>query len=186
MNNPQNQATQLNQLPSEASRRGVDNEVRVTHALKIHGEPQLWPFNNKQKKVVQAHLLNELTQGFDHRRKALDMALETRLHSIREACNHVLVTGKTNLRQQRAQYFGDAYSEVEKSMNNLADEFLTDIDQRFENLKKYKSEIIRQRENQRLESSVDNFLATLDSLMAEFRNIINENIDHQGDTHEMY
>ena len=175
--------SQLDQLPEEATRRGEDNEVRVGKALDVYGNKQAWPFNSKQRKVVQVHLIEELAQGFEHRRKALDMALETRLHSIREACNHVLVTGKTHLRQQRVEYFGDVYRDVEQRMNNLADEFLTDMDQRFEKMKDYKSEVIRQREHQRLERSVENFLETIDVLMTEFRNIINEHIDHQGDTH---
>ncbi|MCH9698996.1 MAG: hypothetical protein K0U68_12915 [Gammaproteobacteria bacterium] len=177
------QVSQLDQLPEEATRRGEDNEIRVGKALDVYGDQHTWPFNSKQRKVVQAHLMEELAQGFEHRRKALDMALETRLHSIREACNHVLVTGKTHLRQQRVEYFGDVYRDVEQRMNNLADEFLTDMDQRFEHMKEYKSEVIRQREHQRLERSVENFLETMDVLMTEFRNIINEHIDHQGGTH---
>jgi hypothetical protein len=183
MKNNRQQVTKLNQLPEEATQRGEDNELRVSKALDVYGDQQVWPFNSKQRKVVQTHLMEELAQGFEHRRKALDMALETRLHSIREACNHVLVTGKTHLRQQRVEYFGDVYRDVEQRMNNLADEFLTDMDQRFERMKEYKSEVIRQREHQRLETSVENFLETMDVLMTEFRNIINEHIDHQEGTH---
>lgn len=182
-NSKQQQVTKLNQLPEEATRRGEDNELRVGKALDVYGDQQVWPFNTRQRKAVQAHLIEELAQGFEHRRKALDMALETRLHSIREACNHVLVTGKTHLRQQRIEYFGDVYRDVEQRMNKLADEFLTDMDQRFEHMKTYKSEVIRQREHQRLDRSVEHFIETLDVLMTEFRNIINEHIDHQGGTH---
>ncbi len=170
---------EIDNLPAEATRRGEDSEQQVTNAMKRHNQP-VFPlfFNRKERNLVQDELVAELTQGFEHRRKAIGMALETRLHSIREACNHVLVTGKTHLRQQRLEYFGDVLRQVEKRMSKLADDFLTDADQRFERLEQYKSDEIRKREKQRLEKSIDNFLNTLDRLMDEFSNIINEHIDH--------
>jgi hypothetical protein len=92
------------------------------------------------------------------------------------------VTGKTHLRQQRLEYFGQVYRKVEVSMSTLSDQFLQDMDERFKRLDQFSSDSIRQREQARLEKSVDDFLTTLDSLMDEFRNIIHENISHQSAT----
>ncbi len=174
---------EIDELPAEASRRGEDSEQNVESAMERYSNPAMPVFfNRKERRLVQDELVAELAQGFEHRRKALGMALETRLHSIREACNHVLVTGKTHLRQQRLEYFGDVLRQVEKRMSILADDFLLDADKRFEKLEQYKSEEIRKRERIRLEKSVDDFLSTLDSLMDEFSNIINEHIDHNRNT----
>ena len=174
---------EIDDLPAEATRRGEDSEQQVVSAMKRYSNPAMPVFfNRKERKLVQDELVAELAQGFEHRRKAVGMALETRLHSIREACNHVLVTGKTHLRQQRLEYFGDVLRQVEKRMSELADDFLQDADKRFERLEQYKSEEIRKREKKRLEKSIDDFLSTLDRLMDEFSNIINEHIDHNRST----
>lgn len=170
----------LKRLPEQATRRGDDNEHMVLRTLDQHSR-KVFPviFNRKERKLVRTHLLAELEQGFEHRRDALGMILETRLHSIREACNHVLVTGKTHLRQQRLEYFGKVYKKVTNSMDQLATEFLAEMDERFQRIEKYHSLCIREREQQRLEKSVDDFLDTIDLLLEEFRSIVSENIDHR-------
>ena len=175
--NPEN--SHMENLPEDANRRGDDNERRVLKALDRHNHnivPMV--FNRDERKMVRKHLMEELEQGFAHRRQALGLVLETRLHSIREACNHVLVTGKTHLRQQRMAYFGKVYQQVAQEMDRLSTSFLTDVDGRFERLEQYKTKCIRDREQKRLEKSVDDFLNTLDQLMEEFRHIVSENVDH--------
>ena len=170
---------EIDALPAEATRRGEDSEQLVTNAMQRYSNPAMpLIFNRKERGLVQDEIVAELAQGFEHRRKAVGMALETRLHSIREACNHVLVTGKTHLRQQRITYFGEILRTVETRMNELAEGFLHDADKRYENLTSYKSEVIRKREEERLEKTINDFLNTLDSLMDEFSNIIHEHIDH--------
>lgn len=177
--NRNDHANQPDYLPMQASRRGEENERRVNQALDRHtGNVIPVIFSRKERALVQGHLMAELSLGFGHRRKALNMVLETRLHFIREACNHVLVTGKTQLRQQHLEYFGEVYRNVEQRMNQLANDFLVEMDARFERSGKFANERIRERENKRLEKSLDNFLDTLDQLMDEFRSIIDENIDH--------
>jgi hypothetical protein len=169
----------IEKLPEEANRRGEDNEHMVLQAVGRHTKNFIpVVFNRRERHMVRKHLMAELEQGFEHRRQALDLVLETRLHSIREACNHVLVTGKTHLRQQRLAYFGRVYRQVAQELDQLSAKFLTDIDQRFQKLGLFKTQCIRDREQKRLEKSVDDFLDTLDQLMDEFRHIVSENVDH--------
>ena len=178
MKNAKNSNVELDNLPQEAIKTGENNERQVLHAIKQHNQAPFPILNRGERKLVQKHMMEELSQGFEHRKQALGMALETRLHSIREACNHVLVTGKTHLRQQRLEYFGDVFRQVEQRMNLLADNYLNEMDDRFERLKHYKTDAIKKREKVRLEKSVSDFLDTLDQLMDEFRSIISENIEH--------
>ena len=181
-NTDTNQPSRTYNTPTDVARSGDSNDQQVIHAIQRHNNTPFAMLNRSERKLVQDHMVQELSQGFDHRRQALSMVLETKLHSIQEACNHVLVTGKTHLRQQRLEYFGEVFSQVEQRMNGLADDFLKDMDGRFERLKDYKNETIKQREKQRLEKSVDDFLNTIDQLVDEFRSIISEHISHSEET----
>ena len=179
--NKKSQKSARQNSPQEVARSGDSNEQQVMNAIERHNQAPFPVLNRSERKLVQQHMIEELTQGFEHRRRALNMVLETKLHSIQEACNHVLVTGKTHLRQQRLEYFGEVFRQVEQRMNGLADDFLKDMDARFERLKEFKNEAIKQREKIRLEKSVDDFLDTLDQLMDEFRSIISEHISHSAE-----
>ncbi len=171
----------LETLPVEASRRGEDSEVQVRQALRRHQESILPAIlDRREHKQVREHMAAELAQGFEHRRQALSMALESRLQSIREACNHVLVTGKTHLRQQRIQHFGEVYRQLEQRMNALTDDYLAEADRRFTRIESIQSEHLRRREQQRQEKAADDFLTTLDMLMDEFRSILSEHVDHRA------
>ncbi|MBK8640374.1 MAG: hypothetical protein IPN92_19575 [Chromatiaceae bacterium] len=168
----------LDKLPAEATRRGNELEHQVGTALRRHTEALLPALLNRaEHRQVREHVARELALGFEHRRAALGMAMESRLQSIREACNHVLVTGKTHLRQQRITYFGEVYRDLEGRMQQLADTYLTEADARYQRLAEIHSEHLRNREAARQEKSAADFLDTLDRLMDEFRSIISENID---------
>lgn len=178
---PNRLAAVLEDLPAEAARRGEDSEQQVGTALRRHSE-SLWPavLHRDEHRQVREHLARELALGFEHRHAALGMALESRLQSIREACNHVLVTGKTHLRQQRIDYFGAVYHRLEARMQQLADSYIADADARYGRLEAIRSDHLRERERKRQEKSALDFLDTLDRLMDEFRSIIEENVDARG------
>lgn len=118
----------------------------------------------------------ELEMGFEYRQKALAVTLESRLQVIEESCNHVLMTGKTYLRQQRSQFFTRELMVLKQAMDEMADEFANNIDLRLEKINKYNNLIIREREQERLEKSVVTFLDTLDQLIDDFTHIINESV----------
>jgi hypothetical protein len=136
--------------------------------------------NPGEHRLVREHLAAELALGFEHRRAALGMVLESRLQSVREACNHVLVTGKTHLRQQRIDYFGQVYRELEGRMQHLADGFLAEADARYTRLEQIASDHLRERERARQEKAALDFLDTLDRLMDEFRAILSESVQAHG------
>ncbi len=178
--NPEQAATTMKPVPDEAEGRVSENEQMVQKAVVRH-QGTLVPvvFNRKERQLVRDQLMAELNQGFRHRRQTLDLVLQTRVHSIQEACNHLLVTGKTELRQERTAYFSQVYQQVFHDLDQLSNRFLTDIDQRFQKLDTFKTEYIREREQKRLEKSVDDFLDTVAQLMNEFRHIVSENVDHE-------
>ncbi len=166
-------------LPFDATERSHANELQVESAVKRHqGRSFLLPFNREERKQVQNNILAELEMGFEYRRKALAVTLDARLQVIEESCNHVLMTGKTHLRQQRSQFFARALMDLKHDMDEIADEFSMQIDQRLKQVNKFNNEMIRAREQERLEKSVVTFLDTLDQLVEDFVNIVNENVHH--------
>jgi len=173
----------LEKLPQEAINHGKENEKLVTRTLEHYDRKIMSMFYDRKKRaLVREQLLAELKLGFKHRRNALDMILETRLQSVREACNHLLVTEKTKLRQQWLEFFGEIYKQVARQLDLLATEFLNNIDQQFHRIEQYKTKCIKEREQKRLERSVDDFLDTMEQLLGEFRSIVSENIGHNQQT----
>lgn len=159
---------------------GRDNQKMVSLTLDKHRTPMFPSFPNfAQRKMIHGHLRKELEAGFNFRIKKLSMELDSALHQVREESNHALVTGKTRLRKERMEFFANSYHEVVENLNSLSDRFLSDIDERFAKLEKFKSKTIREREEQRLNKSVDDFLNTLDQLVDEYKNIISEHVDHK-------
>jgi|GEM_PF-2429513 len=170
-------ADDLAHLPAEANRRGEEAEHRLGMTLRRHNEsllPRL--LNREEHRVVREHLAVELAQGFEHRRAALNLAMESRLQSIREACNHVLMTGKTHLRQQRIEYFGQVYRQLETQLQELADAYIADADARFARVERIATEHLRERERSRQKKAAMDFLDTIDQLMDEFRSIVTETV----------
>ncbi len=179
--NDQQTSPNMDPAPDEAEGRVSENEDLVKRAVFRH-QGTLMPvvFNRKERQLVRDQLMAELDQGFTHRRQTLDLVLQTRLQSIQEACNHLLVKGKTDLRQQRTAYFSRMYKQVFNNLDQLSSTFLAEMDQRFQKLNTFQTDYIREREQRRLEESVDDFLDTVAQLMNEFRHIISENVDHEA------
>jgi hypothetical protein len=164
-------------LPIEANRRSDEAERRLGRTVARHTESVLPPLLNRDEhRIVREHLALELAQGFEHQRETMSLVMESRLQSIREACNHVLITGKTHLRQERIAYFSEVYRQLEARMQALADTYIADADIRFARLGAIAAKHLREREQRRQEKAALDFLDTLDALMDEFRGIIGETV----------
>ncbi len=167
-------------LQREAEQRSALVERQTDQAMgRGAGMPLRLLMSPQNRQQIRNALTRELSMGFDYRREAIAMALEMRLQSFREACNQVLIDGKTRLRQQRLEYFTRTYAEVEKHVDRLTEDFLNDLDKRFERISRFKTESVRVREQQRLERRMDDYLDTFEKLMANFAGILSEQIGHR-------
>ncbi len=135
---------------------------------------RLFPDDTAQ--VVYEHQLEQVKTGFEYRRRALHMAVETRLQAIEELCNHVLVTGKSEIRRQRQEFFADQMLKLQRVMDECAEQFHLQTERRFERLEQYRNEHLRLKEEERLMRSVDQFHAMLEELGREFMEIIHEGV----------
>lgn len=133
-------------------------------------------FPREVDQIVQTHQLEQLQTGFEYRRRALQMAVETKLQAVEEMCNHLLVTGKSEIRRKRQEFFAEQKLKLQETMNAYAERFHTDMDRRFEALAGLRNGHLRQREEQRLLLAVDQFHDMLEQLGNEFLDIIREGV----------
>lgn len=137
-------------------------------------------FPSERERHVRRHELEQVQAGFEYRRRALHLAVETKLQAIEESCNQVLVTGKAEIRRERQEFFAEEKLKLQRSMNQVIDRFHGEMEHRFDALAKLRHEVLREREEQRLLQSVDRFHAMLDELEEEFVSIIHEGVSSRG------
>lgn len=133
-------------------------------------------FPNEEQKLSKEHHLKELEQGFHYRQDALKLAISTKLQSVEEMCNHVLVTGKGNIRRQRQEFFATERLALEQKLDSIIDLFNNDIEKRYGKLDEIKHPKLRELEENRLDKKVQSFHDMIDQLIGEFTNIINEGV----------
>ena len=97
-------------------------------------------------------------------------------NDIEELCNHVLVTGKSEIRRQRQEFFAEQRLRLEQAMNDCADRFNAEMERRLETLSRYQHPHLRQREEERLLKTIDQFQDMLEQLGREFMDIIQEGV----------
>ncbi|MDQ2694748.1 MAG: hypothetical protein M3Z21_05095 [Pseudomonadota bacterium] len=172
------QGTILDRSPQELEPHVVRNAELVEAALS-RGHLGLLRklFPDEAERVVRAHELAELRTGFDYRRRALHMAVETRLQAVEEMCNHVLVTGKSEIRRQRQEFFAEQSLKLQSAMNAHAEQFNKELERRLGHLAGLRSEYLREKEEERLLKAVDRFHDMLEELAQEFVSIIHEGVD---------
>jgi len=154
-----------------------DTEVRVNNALEQHRSSFLVRlFPDELDREIHSHELSQLRTGFEYRRKALEMAVETRLQAVEEMCNHVLVTGKSEIRRRRQEFFTEQMLQLEQSMNRHAERFQTEIEQRYDALERLRDPRLKEREAQRLDRRVDEFNDLLEELSRDFVEIVREGV----------
>lgn len=153
------------------------NRMLVARAMQRDQEQFLLRlFPNEAEREVRRHELDQIKVGFDYRRRALHLAVETKLQAIEEKCNDVLVTGKAEMRRKRQEFFAEEKLKLVESMNQVVERFHAEITKRFDALETQRIEAIRDREEQRLLRAVDQFHAMLEDLTANFESIIHEGV----------
>jgi hypothetical protein len=133
-------------------------------------------FPGQLGRIVQHHELAQLQTGFEYRRRALQMAVETKLQAVEEMCNHVLVTGKSEIRRKRQEFFAEQKLKLQESINAYAERFHAETDRRFDALAAMRNDYMRSREEERLLRAVDEFHSMIEQLGQEFLEIIREGI----------
>ena len=170
----------FDQLPVETTRRVDESETAVRNALeRDNRNPVAGIIHWRETQTLRQARVREIRQGLEYRLQALQMALDTRLQSMEEACNHVLLTSKTQLRQQRSVFFAEKLAELSLEMEQIADKYIQHLDSRLEQLESIRDERLRNRKERLLERSFNHFMDTLDKLEDSFTHIVEEGVNRQ-------
>lgn len=168
----------LDREPRELTPHVTQNAELVDHTLtRAHDNLIRRLFPGELERVVHVHELEQIKTGFDYRQRILHMAVETKLQAVEEMCNHLLVTGKSEIRRERQEFFAEQSLKLQVAMDECADAFNQQIDGRFQRLASVQHEYLRHKEEERLLKGVDQFHAMLDELATEFASIIHEGIN---------
>lgn len=96
----------LDHEPRELTPHVAQNSELVDHTLtRAHANLMRRLFPSELERVVHAHELEQIKTGFDYRHRILHMAVETKMQAVEEMCNHLLVTGKSEIRRERQEFF---------------------------------------------------------------------------------
>ncbi len=130
-------------------------------------------------KLQQALNKSELIQAkteLEFREKALKIAKESQLQSIKETYNDFLVTSKGTIRKDRTVFFAKQLQELEVEINKITSMFYQLIEDQCANLDRISIPFLKEMEEKRIEESAGRFRDTVDKLMLDFKNILNEEV----------
>jgi hypothetical protein len=166
----------LDQEPNVVQAHVSENRALLEAALTKEQDLLRRLFPSEEGCLIREHERESLKAGFEYRRRALHMAVEAKLQVIEEMCNHVLVTSKSEIRRQRQEFFAEQRLRLEQAMNACADRFNAEMERRLETLSRYQHPHLRQREEERLLKTIDQFQDMLEQLGREFMDIIQEGV----------
>ncbi|MBE2294542.1 MAG: hypothetical protein IAF00_06300 [Phycisphaerales bacterium] len=174
---PNTERSLLDREPCELAPHVTRNTELVDHTLsRAHNNLLRRLFPGELERVVYDHELEQIKTGFDYRQRLLHMAVETKLQAVEEMCNHLLVTGKSEIRRERQEFFAGQSLKLQAAMDECTDTFNQQIDGRFQRLDNLRNDYLRHKEEDRLLKAVEQFHAMLEELAAEFVAIIHEGI----------
>jgi hypothetical protein len=167
---------------SEVIRTEADGNAAMVEAAIDRSQTRLLSrlLPDRIDKKVRTHELELLETGLDYRRRALRMAVESKLQAVEEMCNHVLMTGKSEVRRKRQEFFAEQRLQLQSALDGIAARFNDDMERRLDALERIGHPLLRDREARRLENGIDEFHATLERLTTDFLSIIEEGVSHRG------
>jgi hypothetical protein len=154
-----------------------ESDRRVEKALNHHTDSIVQRiFPTDASRAAAEFKLVELNSGVEYRKQALSLAVDTRIQAIEEMCNHVLVTGKAEIRRERQEFFAEQRMALEEKLNPMIDRYLRGMEERYAKLAELKPQRLRDREEKRLNTSLDEFMDLIEELLSEFTSIIHEGV----------
>lgn len=104
------------------------------------------------------------------------MHREAMKQSFKEALDTLLMNGKVKTRQDRIMFFTEKAKELEEHVMQKIEEFMLITNQRYERLTEIKHERLIELEGIAINQSIDNFYGSIETLMDQFHNIVDEGV----------
>ena len=133
-------------------------------------------FPTKLQQALNKSELIQTKKELEFREKALKIAKESQLQSIQEIYNDFLVRGKGDIRGDRVVFFARKLQELEVEISDINDSFSAFIQEQQAKLDKISVPLLKQHAEKRIEKSMERFFDTVDKLMTDFQNILDEEV----------
>ena len=133
-------------------------------------------FPTKLQQALNKSELIQTKKELEFREKALKIAKESQLQSIQEIYNDFLVRGKGDIRGDRVVFFARKLQELEVEISDINDSFSVFIQEQQAKLDKISVPLLKQHAEKRIEKSMERFFDTVDKLMTDFQNILDEEV----------
>lgn len=135
---------------------------------------RLFPDAIARRKVQ--HELSLISTEMEFRKRALTMMRETQIQSMQEMCNQYLVQEKAQGRAETATFLMAKKAEMQEQVDRIFDSFMTSMDNKINEIDKYKSPAVRAIREQQLERDLINFGEMQAQLMDKFQRIVSEGV----------
>lgn len=104
------------------------------------------------------------------------MVKEFERQVLKEALENILKQGKVNTRKNMAEFFAHHTKDLQEKINNLTDTYWDEIGATRKKIEQEKDTEVKVRKQRMLLKRMDEFEDSIDALMANFRNILNEGV----------
>lgn len=128
---------------------------------------------DKKVEEYKVKLVSTLSNG---KLENVRMVKEFERQVLKEALDSVLTQGKVETRKRKAEFFALHTRDLQSKIITLTDEYWDEIIIKKAELEKVKDPEIRDRKHKQLSKRMDEFEHIIDTLMDEFKNIINEGV----------
>jgi hemoglobin-like flavoprotein len=162
--------------PRNAIKVTAENAYNTTIIIDKHRAFLQRLFPTKLQQALNKSELIQARTELEFREKALKIAKESQLQSIQEIFNDFLIKGKSDIRGDRVVFFARKLQELEAEISGINDSFSAFIQEQQAKLDKISVPLLKQHAEKRIEKSMERFFDTVDKLMADFQNILNEEV----------
>lgn len=135
---------------------------------------QLFP--NKASRAIIEGELAVIKSEFEFRKRALHKVRETQIQSLTEVCNQYLVRQKAEIRANTAQFLMHKNMELQKEMDQILDDFITQMDKQMQKIESISNPKLRKIRETQLDRDIDGFMQQQQILIEKFRRIIFEEV----------
>jgi hypothetical protein len=137
-------------------------------------------FPDQQQRHIELAKFKTVRDRYEFEMRAIQIAHEAQLQGIQELYNEFLVKGKAKIRKDRSEFFQQQLEDLLTNLSNKSQDFTAHLNASYQQLEKISVDFMRKRQEQLVETIVDGYYETVEKLIKNFQNILNEEIHNPG------
>ncbi|MDM8523751.1 hypothetical protein QUF80_10305 [Desulfococcaceae bacterium HSG8] len=160
--------------PIQAKVREIDQQASNSASVRQSFLRRLLP--SKLQREGAEHELRLAGTEYSFREKALEIARDAQLQSIREMYEDFLIKGKTHVRRERAEFVLEQKIYLENILIKATDDFNAKMTETYEKAEKIAIPELKKKNIELIYDTIDRYHALVASLQDQFQNILNEGV----------